>query len=47
MYRNSLKEVSELSLEEASLPRKDSLSRLHDAIKSSFVDGHVSYQSLY
>lgn len=38
MFRNSIKEVDEPSLdglEAAFLPRRDSLSRLHDALKNS------------
>lgn len=42
MFRNSIKEFGEPSLEAASLPRRDSLSRLHDAIRSAAVDGRVS-----
>lgn len=44
MFRNSIKEMGEPSLdglEAASLPRRDSLSRLHDALKSASVDGCV------
>lgn len=47
MFRNSIKEVGEPSLdglEAASLPRRDSLSRLHDALKSAAVDGRVRCQ---
>lgn len=44
MFRNSIKEDGEPSLEATSLPRRDSLSRLHDAIKSASVDGRVSCQ---
>lgn len=42
MFRNSIKEVGEPSLEATSLPRRDSLSRLHDAIKNSSADRRVS-----
>lgn len=41
MFRNSIKELDEPSLEDAALPRRDSLSRLHDAIENSSMDGHV------
>lgn len=41
MFRNSIKEEGEPSLEASSLPRRDSLSRLHEAIKSASVDGYV------
>lgn len=44
MFRNSIKEVDEPSLdglEAAYLPRRDSLSRLHDALKNAAVDGRV------
>lgn len=41
MFRNSIKEEGEPS---TSLPRRDSLSRLHDAIRSASVDGCVSSQ---
>lgn len=41
MFRNSIKELGEPSLEDEALPRRDSLSRLHDAIKNSSMDGHV------
>lgn len=43
MFRNSIKEVGEPFLEEASLPRRDSLSKLHDLLRSTSVDGHVSW----
>lgn len=42
MFRNSIKEVGEPSLEATSLPRRDSLSRLHDALKNASADGCVS-----
>lgn len=44
MFRNSIKEVGEPSLGAACLPRRDSLSRLHDALKIAAVDGRVSCQ---
>lgn len=42
MFRNSIKEVGEPLLEEALLQRRDSLSRWHDIIRSTSVDGYVS-----
>lgn len=47
MFRNSIKEVGEPPLEEASLPRRDSLMKLHDIIRSSSVDGNVSWEKLH
>lgn len=47
MFRNSVKEVGEPSLEAISMPRRDSLSQLHDAIKNAAVDGRVSCQSQF
>lgn len=44
MFRNSIKESGEPSLEPVSIPRRDSLSRLHDALKSAVHDGRVSCQ---
>lgn len=44
MFRNSIKEDGEPFLETASLPRRDSLSRLHEAIKNAALDGRVSSQ---
>lgn len=41
MFRNSIKEMGEPSLEEAVIPKRDSLSRLHDALKSAYMDEHV------
>lgn len=46
MFRNSIKEKGEPSLDEASLPRRDSLTQLHDFIRSTSVDGHVSWKNL-
>lgn len=47
MYRNSLAEegepsFTEPSFESVTIPRRDSLSRLHDAIKNAADDGRVS-----
>lgn len=47
MFRNSIKEVGEPSWGEASLPRRDSLTKLHDIIRSSSVDGYVSKEKLH
>lgn len=50
MFRNSIKEVDEPSLDglgAVSLPRRDSLSNLYDAIKSAAVDGHVRRQVFF
>lgn len=41
MFRNSIKEAGEPPLEAVSLSRRDSLTRLHDAIKSAAHDGRV------
>lgn len=42
MFRNSIKEKGEPPLGEASFARRDSLTQLHDLIRSTSVDGHVS-----
>lgn len=44
MFRNSIKEVGEPSLGAVSLARRDSLTELHEIIRSSSVDGYVSRQ---
>lgn len=41
MFRNSIKEKGEPPLGEASFTRRDSLTLLHDLIRSTSVDGHV------
>lgn len=47
MFRNSIKEKGEPLLGAASLPRRDSLTQLHDFIRSTSVDGHVSWKTLF
>lgn len=44
MFRNSIKEMGEPSLDGAELPRQDSLSRLHDALKNASTEEHVRGQ---
>lgn len=42
MFRNSIKESGESPLEPVDLSRRDSLTRLYDAIKNAAQDGRVS-----
>lgn len=47
MFHNSIKELGEPCLDNVGAtfqPRRDSLSRLHDALKIAALDGHVRYQ---